>query len=353
MFGLEKPWYINVGGTQTYAQPYKMDGTHFYCFLLEANIENLQNLCDKHLNQVTQGEIKYIPLIPMVMLGFAHISKGYSLAAPFSDYGWMPENDVAFWVPVAAVKKVLGITFIDHIAWYLPYVWVDSPMATAIGRETWGFYKQQASFNIPTDFTHDAKLTVDALAVSHFNPDSEFKPLRLLEVTRTDSAMVGSLDKKWQHSKEGFTDIASILFGNGSIRLPDLNLIVEVLDMIYHEEIPMVFLKQFRDVENGNRACYQAIINSFARMTKFHTGGFLSGDYKAKISNFQSHPIISDLGLTGEEVDILSAFYVYYDFRLDGGNVVWQAPNSRLEKICNKLSKPFSLLQNLNKLWRK
>lgn len=350
MFCSKKPWYINTGGEQCYPQPLKMDGTQFYCFVLEANIQNLQDLCDKQLNQVTQGEIKYVPVIPRVILGFAHISKGYSLSPPFSNYGWMSENDVAFWVPVAAVKSICGIQFIDHIAWYLPYVWVGNPMAVVIGRETWGFNKQQATFKIPTDFSQEASLTIDALAIPTFNPDNQVQMHRLVEVTRKDDTIVGSLDKKWQYSREGFTDVMSMLFGDGSIKLPGLNLLVEMWEMLYHEEIPLVFIKQFRDLENGNHACYQAIVNAFARMTQFHSGGFLSGEYKAKISNFQSHPIISDLGLAGEEIDVLSAFYTYYDFRMDGGTVIWKAPQSPLEKLCNKLSKPFSLLQNLNKL---
>ena len=353
MFCSEKSWYINTGGEQSYPQPLKMDGTHFYCFVLEANIQNLQDLCDKQLNQVSQGEIKYIPLIPKVILGFAHISKGYSLSPPFSDYGWMSENDVAFWVPVAAVKNICGINFVDHIAWYLPYVWVDNPMAVVIGRESWGFNKQEANLTVPTDFGHNALLAVDALAIPHFNPDNEVQMHQLLSVTRTDETILGSLEKKWQYPKEGFTEVISMLFGDGSIKLPDLNLLVEIFDILYHEEIPLVFIKQFRDLENGNRACYQALVNSFARMTKFHTGGFLPGNYKVKVSNFQSHPIISDLGLTGEEIDVLAAFYTYYDFRMDGGTVIWQAPKSPLEKICYKMSKPFSLLKNLNKLWSK
>ncbi len=350
MFCSTKPWYINTGGEQSYPQPLKMDGTHFYCFVLNANIQNLQDLCDKQLNQITNGEIRYIPLIPRVILGFAHISKGYSLCPPFSEYGWMSENDVAFWVPVAAVKSFCGIQFIDHIAWYLPYVWVDNPMAVIIGRETWGFNKQQATFQIPTDFSHEATLAVNALAIPQFNPENEVKLHQLIQVTRTDDTIVGSLEKKWDYAREGFTDVISMLFGNGSIRLPDLNLLVEIWDMLYHEEVPLVFIKQFRDLENGNKACYQAIVNAFARMTKFHTGGFLSGDYTAKISNFQSHPIISDLGLSGEEVDVIAAFYTYYDFRMDGGTVIWQAPRTPMEKFCNRLSTPFSMLKNFKKL---
>ncbi|MDX2030269.1 MAG: NAD(P)-binding protein [Blastocatellia bacterium] len=323
--GNEKPPYVVRGGEQVYAPPIMVENCRYYAYLLEANAESLQALCDRELNTPSQGNLRYVPLLPRVILGFADLAKGYCLGQD-RHIGWMPEIDVAFWVPLARVRRVAGIDFIERIVWYMPYVFVDTPLAVAAGREIWGFHKQMASFQVPKSPSDRAQLIVEGLAVPHYNPDLEVKKHRILEVLRLDAPTVGEVEKAWAEAEEGFRDFLKIfLGGDGTIRLPGLGLLAEAVDFMAHHDVPLVFLKQFRDVHDGARACYQAIVEANAQMTKFHSGGWLPGEYQLNITPLESHPIARDLGLSGNQIRPLAALYVNYDFRMNEGKEVWRA----------------------------
>ncbi|HBK56119.1 MAG TPA: hypothetical protein DDZ76_07535 [Xanthomonadales bacterium] len=320
----EKPLYVVRGGEQVYAPPIMVENCRYYAYVLEADANALQALCDRELNGPSQGNLRYVPLVSRVILGFADLAKGYCLGQD-RHVGWMPEIDVAFWVPLARVRRVAGIDFIERIVWYMPYVFVDTPLAVAAGREIWGFHKQMASFQVPKSPTDRAQLVVEGLAIPHYNPDREVTRHRILEVLRTDAPHVGEIEKAWQGAEEGLRDFLGVFLDGGKIRLPGLGLLAEAADFIAHHDVPIVFLKQFRDVHDGARACYQAIIEANAQMTKFRSGGWLPGEYQVNITPLESHPIARDLGLAGDQLKPLAAIYVDYDFRMNEGKEVWRA----------------------------
>ena len=70
--------------------------------------------------------------------------------------------------------------------------------------------------------------------------------------------------------------------------------------------IPTVFLKQFRDAANGQRASYQSIIQApytVKRIGDVEVGGSIGkslGEYDISVKNFDSVPIVSELGLQGD-----------------------------------------------------
>jgi uncharacterized protein with NAD-binding domain and iron-sulfur cluster len=321
----EKPLFIVRGGEQCYTPPTMQAECHYYGYLLEADATALQALIDKDLNQPARGAVSYHALVPRVILGFADIRKGYCLTPPDSQIGWMPEIDVAFWVPVARVKKVAGVNFIERILWYMPYVFVDTPVAVILGREIWGFHKQLASFNIPKSPADPAQFTMDGIAIPRYDPSLEIVNQRMLEVTRIDAPQVGELERVWGDVKEGFKDVMSMFLGGGTITLPGLGLVAEVFEFLTHHDMPIVFLKQFRDAVDGSRACYQAIIEANASMTTYRTGGWLSGQYQVSIAPLQSHPIARDLGLSGDRLQSIAAFYANYDFTMNEGEEIWRA----------------------------
>jgi hypothetical protein len=103
------------------------------------------------------------------------------------------------------------------------------------------------------------------------------------------------------------------------VTLPGLGLVVEVLQLLTHHEVPFVFLKQFRDVANGRQACYQSVVEAPARLLTLRTTGRLPGSYEAEIRPYDSHPIAQELGLhrTGP---VRAAWYSEFDFVMENGN---------------------------------
>jgi hypothetical protein len=297
----------------------------FYAFLFEADQAALQALCDRCLNNPAQGALHYHPLVPRVLLGVAQmprINVGAIEQKPF----WTPEIDVAFWVPLVAMKKLAGVSVAERIVWFLPYLFVDSPWAVASGREVYGFAKEQSTFQLPKGPQDAARFSVDTVTVKQYGPDAQAQVQRLLEVRRTDSPVVGQHSGIWGAVKEAATDVMRLLVGSdGRVTLPGPGLLVEAFQFLVHHEYPMVFLKQFRDVADGRMACYQAAVEAMCRISSFRTGGWLSGQYQLTVGEFASHPIVQELGLKGASPPALAAGYLEFDFSMEAGKELWRA----------------------------
>jgi hypothetical protein len=324
----ERPEYVDHGGQQVFCQPLELHGVRFYSFLLEADGQALRELCDQRLNRPAGGQVEYHPLVPRVLLGVADIGKAFCVSPPDSAKGWIREVDVAFWVPVAAVRRDDGRARVERVAWFLPYVFVDSGIAAASGRETYGFPKALGQFQVPAGPDGPVCVAVDTHVVERYGPGAgEVTPRRLLEVQPAADAGEGGLARVWGGIQEAFTDFMGLFRGtDGSVTLPGLGLAIEVLDFLTHQEVPLVFLKQFRDVADGRRACYQAIVEAPAQVLRFRTARELQGAYRVVLHHYDSCPIARDLGLTAEGQPALAAWYTDFDFVLRDGREVWRAP---------------------------
>ncbi|MEO8509032.1 MAG: hypothetical protein ABI593_15505, partial [Betaproteobacteria bacterium] len=58
-------------------------------------------------------------------------------------------------------------------------------------------------------------------------------------------------------------------------------------------KFPSIALKQFRDSQAPDRACYQALVNSPVRLKTFGGGGLHGGNFSLKLTTCDSHPIVS------------------------------------------------------------
>ena len=94
-------------------------------------------------------------------------------------------------------------------------------------------------------------------------------------------------------------------------------------------DVPMVFLKQFRDAADGTAACYQAIVEAPNRMTRDPVeAGFLHGDWELAIEQFPTVRLIDRLGLRVRADGKLSALlhiWVKFGFTAEPGQVIWRA----------------------------
>src|SRR5947209_11574233 len=138
--------FVDPGGSQTYAQPYDIQGARFYSFVLDAEYSALQAYIDRVLNGPAGGKVIYKPLVGRVMLGLMEAARIYS-GPPDRRAFYIPERDLAFWIPVIKTHHFGPIQIATRIDWYMSYVTVDDPWAAACGREIYGFPKELGVFD--------------------------------------------------------------------------------------------------------------------------------------------------------------------------------------------------------------
>src|SRR5205814_1658396 len=98
---------------------------------------------------------------------------------------------------------------------------------------------------------------------------------------------------------------------------------LNLIDDLFHKEVPLVFLKQFRDAGSDGRAVYQAILETPSIVTRFK-GIRLMDEYQFTIVNqLDSYPLTTDLGLVDQKP--LVSFKLEMDFVLQEGREVWNA----------------------------
>ena len=78
-----------------------------------------------------------------MILSFGTIAGLRSLHPDHAGRGSASEPEAAIWVPTIA-QRYDGRRYVDeHLAIFMPYLWVDDPIAFASGREVYGFAKTQ------------------------------------------------------------------------------------------------------------------------------------------------------------------------------------------------------------------
>ncbi|WP_088242741.1 hypothetical protein [Calothrix rhizosoleniae] len=318
------PKYIERGGEYTFPGPYLHKDARLHSFMLQANYEKLQLLCDKYFNIPTEGKMNYQPILPYVFLVFANVEQVSSTHEQYSQRGWLKEADVAFWILTASVKKVASVPVLNGLAWFMPYIFVDKPFAMVTGREAYGFHKGLGEFIIPDLHSKANLFTIDTTVFESFSPITESSKQRLLEVRQMDSIVNVPHLKRWNNVTEAASQIGRLLAQQqeswiGKILEPATNF----LNLLDFTATPLVFLKQFRDISHPDRACYQAITEANITFPKFREGGILKGKYELLLNNFDSHPIAHELGLKVGKQDILEAFWFDFDFIVENGTEVW------------------------------
>jgi hypothetical protein len=303
-----------------------------YSFVLEADPDRLQAICDRQLN--LGGPVVYRPLGPFVFFIAATMGP-VSSASPAA---WTDEKDFGFWVPVLAGRRGLGGEFrAERPAFFLPYLWVDEYLASQTGREVFGYPKGVGRLRNPAAPGDPAEFSIDALVVPEFGPPgaptSRWQWQRLVTASRRGgdpwTSLAGEIGSIASLGRAVVTAIARQL-GDHALPEPTLALLRSLARDALALEVPMVFLKQFRDAADGRMACYQAIVESANRMTRDPiAAGVLPGDWELSIAQFADVRLIDRLGLRARPSDgkVPAAFHFWAKFAFTAapGRVVWRA----------------------------
>jgi hypothetical protein len=313
------PTFREVGSKKTFRAPYQASGIRFYGFFLSADPTQLADLCKTALG--SPGPIQYRPVSPFVMLSFTEIAKIASTTEPDASQGFVPERESALWVLTVAEKKELGVLEVaQHLAFYIPYIFVDSPNALLTGREVEGFPKEMAE----VDVADPARMSAKAWAFPRYAPTTEVTLLPVAAATRNDPAEPEPA-VLWNSVAELVEGLEKELFAGEVPVIPGITLLLSVVEAIMKCEVSLVFLKQLRDVTDSTKACYQAIVEAPIRVTEFRSASLLPGTYAIDLASFDSHPIVAQLGLDPASMQSVQGFFVDFDFLLEQGNVVWNS----------------------------
>jgi hypothetical protein len=322
--GASYPGYVDGDiGLPVFRGPYLQQDAQMAAFLFSVDSDRLAVLCDQYLNAPCDKQIRYVPLLPNVVVIFADMFVS-SLDERDRKVGRMPETEVSFWVLTVAMRRVGRVYVPDHLAWFLPYLFVDNSNAIATGREVYGFNKLMGRFQKPQHIQRP-EFSMDVFGFKEFNPEAKGEMGRLLEIRCTDHATGDEPVDTWESWDNAKTDIDQELLK--SIEADPKSKVIEFVARLINDNMPIVFLKQFRDVSNTHQACYQAIVEAPIKMQQFHQGGFLSGGYVMSVNHLDSHPLAHTLGLrleNGEQRSVVGV-WMKVDFILGGGIEVWKA----------------------------
>ena len=298
-------------GFPIFRAPYFQKDAQLAAFMFSANITSLTALCDQTLNSLESSPYKYVPLTSSLLLVYSDMLVS-SLDERDKQVGFIPETEVGFWMLTVAMKKTSTGHVPHHLAWFLPYLLVDESNSIATGREVYGFNKQAGEFHKLQDIT-SPQFNADVLGFKQFDPAAIAQKERLLEL---NSTFTESTQSKWRDWNSAKTELMSGILGN--IRTDLAGGVVEFATRAITDNIPLVFLKQFRHSANSNKACYKAIVEAPLKVKEFYGGGLFSQPHKLTLNHLDSHPFARNLGMQSEQTSTLGA-WMKVDFILDHG----------------------------------
>jgi hypothetical protein len=306
---------------QVFSAPHLGRSVRLYEFLLPAATAALQRVCDTLFNEPSGGAVRYEPLMPLACLSYLDSVKLNAIDPPQSLTGWFFERDAVFWFPAMTTNTATGATSIAVVPLY---AFVDQPQALLTGRELQGWPKELATLthSLTAEGYFD-RLSVTTVGMKQMAPEVQGLPLEVFTVT----AVPGSAGVTVPNVVGSFDDVLRLVWdvGGAALNLLRPGVAHDLLAEFRGGAVPLALLKQFRDVNDGSTACYQAIVSVLIRATNVRQGGILPGTYALDLADLASHPIASDLGLDRPALSSLKGFWLDFDFELERGTEVWKA----------------------------
>lgn len=362
-----KPAFINPAGDPslsalTVSPPFLFRNVTARVFSLEANVAVLTAFCDQYLNMdIPPTIVHYAPALPYVYLMVLNYGSMAPSSVQAQNVGWVAQHEVAFTVVVQRWREEGGQLVFKDWATVSPFIYVDDQLSLNTGREVYGWNKVTGTIDsdIPlwvtdpaakvrqfqlglVDFADtyaggaEAKQTLLQIDLdpqttfTTFPPDprNPWSPLWAVPnaVANGASLIGGVLDtalamrirgfeahRSWDGIKAMGAKAREKLKGVFPDWLPSRgqtpNLLalqdaVTGLPTLFFDNVT---LKQFRNPENPELACYQALVKSKMGVDRLNRAGLLgdvnllrgdtSGGYSIRIHEYDSQPIIQTLGL--------------------------------------------------------
>lgn len=320
------PRYVERADNQAFSGPFALNNTTLFGFMLDSSLAKQQAILDHFLNKPSRGAVDYRAVTDQVLLYFSRMRTTRSLGEPDKRKGWLPEQECGLWIIAVSTKDLGPISLAKQLVIFPYTLFVDSGHAAITGREVYGFPKEMADLVIPQSPSQADLFQLSTVAFPQFNPQTLGVNSLLIELRKVAGSCGGALAQVFNDGLETIEGLLGALLGKtGRVTLPTLGLVFNTLADLIRGEAPFVFLKQFRDIENSDLACYQAIATASSKVTAFRRAGFLDGHYSLTIPTLASHPLVEELGLNTQRFDAVRGFFVDMDFQYLMGHTIWSA----------------------------
>lgn len=314
------------------APPFMFQGVTTRVFPLKAHFNQLSLFCSNYLNLAPDVAV-FRPALPMVFLGM--INYGKMEPEAFSA-GWVAQNEVFFGIPLEWYRVENGRLIFHDWAVVCPFIFVDSDASLLTGREVFGWPKVKAWLDprIHT-WTHHPRsrrtlLTLSTQVFPKIYAGQRQAPRVLVEIEQEPMVSPLSLPQRENPLLSSLKDLQSLAFSfadmtseylGGFLRLPQemrtlatgpsddlVARIKRLMAMVTPgSTLHTINLKQMRDSEQPEMACYQSVNATQMRVRNIHGGGILgdiqvllgdlSGGYRVRIHEYDAQPIVDSLGL--------------------------------------------------------
>ncbi|MEA2210587.1 MAG: hypothetical protein QOF83_535 [Solirubrobacteraceae bacterium] len=347
--------YVEYGALATAPGPLLCERARLYCFLVRTDRARVQQLCDRVFKEPTGGALRYrVPRLSPAILTFGTIAGLRSLHPDHADRGSASEPEAAIWVPTIAQRYEAGRYVDQHLAIFMPYLWVDDPIAFASGREVYGFAKTQGWMHRLSDPRGQLdsrppdppeSLVLDVHGATEYGVGSELGRQRLITIRRRPTRRGTAADDGPQPLAEGgdLSSLAAHLLSElepsadpkllaptrrslGAVRRPIRTAGARgssLAELLSEQVVRHVFLKQIRDAEHGELAAFQQVVEARSSVSP---GSLrwrrLRGSYDLSVARLASHPLEDELGLASAQ-SVRLAFAAEFGFRMEPGLVRW------------------------------
>ncbi len=340
--------------------PFLFTGVTSRVFPLRANMARLTQFCDSYVNMDIPPEIvHYRPALPFVYLMVLDYGSMSSASMQAQNVGWVAQHEVAFTVPLERWRMERGRLVFKDWACVSPFIFVDDELSLTTGREIYGWPKVAGrvdairpmwdqhpmagarlfSFStavFPKVYAGEGEservlLQIDADPAPHFSqiPLDTANPwapwTALAQATRGSLSLMGSaLDmtlalrsRGWRtnRSKESLKAMGSkaadylrhlgpAWLQSSQSREDARSLVGEGCPKLAFDNVT---IKQFRDAQEPQRACYKALVRSTMGIERINRSGLLgdsnllrgdtSGGYTIRVHRYATQPIIESLGI--------------------------------------------------------
>ena len=313
------PAFVSIPGDPTAPAPIELLGVNLWSFPLQADLAALQALCDQLVATPSGGAVRFHPLLPMVFMGITEFPNAFFPAV--GAHGRARERELSFGIPGLYLSRTGAFPEIGFAA-LMPFLFLDNPVAIATGREEFGFFKQAGKLQLPGDPGSNG-FAVDVYGVKKFDPETFWGETRLLTLTDTGAAAAADIGLPWADVADAGRKLTEALFraaGDGVAKLAGEAAPLAGLALGH---LSQVFLKQFRDIADGTRACYQAVTLARYAVTGLHSVS-LANRYRMELNPLDSSPVAAVLGLD-HPTETNVGVKVVMDMRLEPGRELWRA----------------------------
>jgi hypothetical protein len=308
---------------------YRFERVTMRSFPLPAPYAAVKKICDDYINAIAIRDnlplriepltLPYSPYAP-IMVSVLRYGRMYSQARAAE--GFSKQNELVFEIPIVIDDPPNP----PKIGFFVPYVFVDNDWSIASGRDVMGYPKLQGFFS-PSG---SAPTKVEVLAIHPFG--NEAAPLTLLDISGASLPTAQRTTVGPGAGPEPGHTISDEVrelwpFGplDGVFRDSELYRIsADVLRLMRQTagiEISHIALKQFRDAENTDMACYQALVEFKTVVDRVYAGGLLPSSTTLDLYSYDSVDIPGTFGFTTQKQNPLFPWWFEADFVLENVKV--------------------------------